>query len=128
MPQKLPSMSFSQPTGGRKLTVRTSLVLTALVSVSLLGALVVEWSSPPSPSTDGTPTSNTLVPVSQATVDPSVVLRRDYGLWGYVATRGTGGLSVDLNYRYNTAADLKDYVVMNDKRISDLAHAGGVVD
>ena len=125
MSQKLPSMSFSQPTGGRKLTVRTSLVLTVLVSVSLLGALVVEWSTPP-PSTVVTPIQ-TLVPVSQPTVDPSVVFRRDYALWGYVATRGTGGLSVDLNYRYKTEQP-EDYVAMNDQRISDLAHSGGTVD
>lgn len=125
-------MSFSQPTGGRKLTVRTSLVLTVLVCVSLLGAVVVEWNSPPP--TNPTPIGNTLVPVGATaavtlpTPDPSIVRSRDYGLWGYVATRNTQGLAVDLKYNYNTAKELKDYVAMNDKRITALANDGGMVD
>lgn len=119
-------MSFSQPKGGRKLTVQTGLLLTVLVSVSLLGAAVVEWGR--AYDTGDASTVKTLVPGILLTPDPSVVHSRDYGLWGYVVTRGAGGLVVDLSYRHDTASDLKEYVAMNDENASNLSRAGGMVD
>lgn len=133
-------MRLSQPARGRKSLTSTGILLTVLVSVSFVGALATQWVEPhvetatptPSPgasrSPQGVVPGTTLTSTSTPTLEPGVVLRRDFGLWGYVARKVGSGLSVDPHYLHGTLRDLEDYVALNKERAGKLALAGGMVD
>jgi hypothetical protein len=129
-------MRSSQPGGGRKSFSGTGLILTVLVSVSLIGALATQWAGSsfylvtPEASPAPSPTQQELVPGSKtaATLEPGIILKRDYGLWGYTVRQVASRLSVDLHYLHGTLGDLSDYAALNKEKASKLAQSAGVVD
>ncbi len=136
-------MNSLQSIGGRTRAICTGILLTALISLSLIGALVVQWGSAHDENGNGDvirtslATRDTLGPgtIKQGLVAPytpapgqDIVRSRDFGLWSYVATRETTGLNADLSYQFKTASDLREYVAMNRERAAWLASAGGEVD